>query len=192
MISFRPYTVLLTALTLPILVIGCGKKTDVAQIDVQSSDIAPIVDIGSDANSYADPAATVVEVNGKKMTEGECNAQIDRVMISQGMHQLPDEQRSQARTALRQNVIDSFIAITVLTREADARKVTVSDEDINGAIESIKAKIPPGANFQDLLSHQGFSESDLREQIATDMKITKLIEMQCVGIPDPSNEEIRS
>ena len=124
------------------------------------------------------PSAVVVTVGDKKLTEGELGQRMDRMLSAQGMDGMPPEQLGAMRDKLRKNVVEAFVAQTVLEKEADAQKIAVTPEQVTERLEKIKKQIPEGADFAAILKDAGTTEDKVRDEIKRDMQIVALIEKQ--------------
>lgn len=86
-----------------------------------------------------------------------------------------------------QEVLDSLITKTLILQEAKKQKVTVSEDEINQEVKTIEEKIrEQGQDLDNLLSLQGMSRVELREQI----KIQKMVEKMVGGNIEVSDQEI--
>lgn len=76
------------------------------------------------------------------------------------------------KTAGKQT-LDSLITKELLLQEANKRKITISDQEINKEISKIEANIKKqGGTLDQALAAQGMSQADLREQV----KLQKILE----------------
>ncbi len=74
------------------------------------------------------------------------------------------------------NLLDSFITEKLVQKEADAKKIVVSNDEINGEIKKIEDQIiVQGSTLEAALSAQGMSMDDLKKQIIFQKKVEKLI-----------------
>jgi foldase protein PrsA len=74
------------------------------------------------------------------------------------------------------NLLDSLIVEKLVEKEADAKKIIVSNDEINGEIKKIEDQIASqGSTLDAALSSQGMSLEDLKKQIVFQMEIEKLL-----------------
>ena len=76
------------------------------------------------------------------------------------------------------NTLDSMIGETLIAQEAAKKGITVSDQQINGAIEKTKKTLPQGMKLEDALAFQGLSEVDFRSQLRIKMFVDQLLSDQ--------------
>ena len=74
------------------------------------------------------------------------------------------------------NLLDSFITEKLVQKEADAKKIVVSNDEINGEIKKIEDQIvAQGSTLEAALSAQGMSMDDLKKQIILQKEVEKLV-----------------
>lgn len=161
---------------------GCGKKAeqaDTAKLVPVSGPKAPVATFAVDNGSKV----CVVEVEGKKLLEGELQTQIDRLLQARRMDMLPPAQLAKERAQLRQKVIDVFVARNILLKEADKQGVTAAEADVNRAIDDVKAQAPEGVPFEQFLVSVGTSMAEFKQDIESGLRIEKLMAAQTSSIP---------
>jgi len=176
------------ALTAALLATGCSRTEPVSIEEPE-----PAAGSGAKGTlSVPDvaPGATVVEVDGTSLSEAEVSERVNRMMTARRLSALPSEQQAQARSTLRDNAIESFVAQTLLANEAGRRKLTADVAKIEETLTSIKAQIPEGLTFEQALQNVGLDEQKLRAQIERDLVINQLIESQMAGLPEVSTQQV--
>jgi len=74
------------------------------------------------------------------------------------------------------NLLDSLITEKLVQKEADAKKIIVSNDEVNGEIKKIEDQIlTQGSTLEAALSAQGMSTDDLKKQIIFQKKVEKLV-----------------
>ncbi len=87
-----------------------------------------------------------------------------------------------------EQVLDALIVESLILQEAKKQKVTISDVDINQAIEEIKANFTgQGQDFDELLASQGINQQEIRRNIEI-QKIAEAIAGKDVSISDEEVE----
>ncbi|MCI3922399.1 peptidylprolyl isomerase [Paenibacillus sp. TRM 82003] len=74
--------------------------------------------------------------------------------------------------------VDQLITERLIDRAATAANVQVTDEDINKELDVIKANFPDDATFEQQLTAAGYTLESLKEQIASQVRLEKLVEPQ--------------
>jgi len=74
------------------------------------------------------------------------------------------------------NLLDSLIIEKLVQNEVSAKKIVVSNDEINGEIKKIEDQvIAQGSTLEAALSAQGMSMDDLKKQIIFQKKVEKLV-----------------
>jgi foldase protein PrsA len=74
--------------------------------------------------------------------------------------------------------VDQLIVERLVDREAAKANIQVTDEDLNAEIDKIKANFPDEETFNQQLVTAGYTLESLKEQLVSQVKITKLVEPQ--------------
>ncbi|MEN6639459.1 MAG: peptidylprolyl isomerase, partial [Smithella sp.] len=111
-----------------------------------------------------------------------------KVKAQMNLHKdkIPADKKKEVQSGLKKQIMEDFVMRTVLANEANRRKITVADKDIQAAINQIKANIPSDKNINDFLKENNVS----REDIALGIKIQKLVEMENGEKNKPTEKEI--
>ena len=74
------------------------------------------------------------------------------------------------------SLLDSLITERLIQNEAKAKKIVVSDEEINGEIKKIEDQIiAQGGTLDEALLSQGMSMDELKEQLILQKQVEKLV-----------------
>lgn len=175
---------------------GCGKKEeatpvspDQAQPKTQTesplvpdqSAIAPYL---KDSNSAA-PEDAVVSVDGVILKKDEL-AKAVKAKLNIYKNKISADKKKEIQDGLKKQLIEEFILRTVLINEANSKKIVVSDQEMQAAINQIKANLPPDKKVEDFLKENQIS----RDEIALGIKIKKLVDMETGKKAKPTEKEI--
>lgn len=138
----------------------------------------------SDAEDFA------VDVNGFKLTETEVETELTRRLGGMAA-KLPQEQLAEIKTQMRGEVIENFLIYKLLTEEAEKQEISVSDQEIDLALNEITQKMPPGMSSEEALKSKGMNIENIREKIESELKLSKLIEKQTHEDMAVSEEELQ-
>jgi foldase protein PrsA len=72
--------------------------------------------------------------------------------------------------------VDQLITERLVNKKAEEANITVTEEDLNAEIDKIKANFPDEATFEQQLQQAGFTIESLKEQLSSQVKLTKLVE----------------
>ena len=91
------------------------------------------------------PAAdVVVSVDGVALTQGEIDKHVGRTIAQRGMTGQPESTLAAAKDRMRADLVAGFVARRVLLTEAERQGLAPSPEEVDKALENIRAKLPEG------------------------------------------------
>jgi len=183
-----------------VIAAGCGSKEEKAantakaatapsQENAAAPGVSALPEQASVPVKVADAAGVAVEVEGSKLTQGELEAEMQGKMALI-KDQIPAESIENARAEMRKGLIDGFIARTLLNREINSRKITVTEKEIANVIAEIKSQLPAGVTMDELLKKNKIDAAKMREEIGLNIRINKLIMKELGGKGKPTNKEI--
>ena len=76
------------------------------------------------------------------------------------------------------NALDSLITKKLIENEVRAKKITISDDEVNNEIDAIKVRVagnPGGGSLEVALAAQSMTMNDLKDRILLQKRIEKLI-----------------
>ena len=137
------------------------------------------------------PAAVMVEVNGVQLTRGELDRQVGE-QVEQVAPMLPESQAEAFRRHVRSQIVENFIATTVLESEAEKRGIRVTDQDITDAIAMISRNIPEGMTLESALEMQNMTMDDFKARLRKDLRIKKLFDEEMEKAGAVTEEDIKA
>ena len=173
-----------------------GGDSDSADAGKDASSSASPSD-GADASAGAEPDLegipdVVAEVNGEEVTKEEFTpiyeaAFQQAAMQAQMSGEAPDEE------ALKKQTVDDLVDTELLVQEADARGLSVSDEDIDAELSDLARQNQMGS-AEELLAaveKQGVTEEQARSQVETQVLVEQLVADED-GSAEPTEKELRA
>ncbi len=85
-------------------------------------------------------------------------------------------------------VLENMIVEKVIFQEAQAKKIAITQEELDKAVEETKKRIGSNANLEDILSMQGMTMADFTSELRMEMLVKKLL----TGEIAVSEEEVNS
>ena len=176
---------------------GCGSKDEKqasTQTEVQKPEAPPSEETVSANPSSPGVAPTggsavVIDVDGSKLTQGQVDTEIKRIM-SVMKKQMPADRLEQAKENARKQVLSDFTARTLLTNEIKRLNISASDAEVKEAEEQVKNDLPKGMTIEDLMKKNKITKEQMQEDLRFRIKISKLVMMQMSGKSKPTDKEI--
>ena len=183
-----PAALSICIVALMLVTAGCNKK-DSDTLPSLTPEAKKELPAQKESKAATDPGKVLVEVDGKKLTQGEADAEINKG-LAMYMGQIPEEQLGQIREKMLKQTVDDFVSRTLLTEAAVKQGITVSDAEINTEIDKIKTTLPQGMTLEQALQSSGITEEKLRSEIRFSLQIKKAVEAQNPDKKAPSDKEI--
>jgi peptidyl-prolyl cis-trans isomerase C len=153
------------------------------------------------ASNVNSSAKKIVTFEGGDVTQGELQEQLDQFAQQSGAGEL--EPGSPQYEAAIQQIMPQVVGMEITRAYAEEQNITVSEEDVNQEIETIKDQIFEQAQqageqtisreeaFNQALEQAGFTEEQLRNDIREQLPLQRVQE-QVSGDVQPTQEEIRA
>lgn len=166
----------------------CTNKAEACSAEKAEPKAAAPAEIQLPAEEKKDPAEVLVSVNGKKLTRGEVDAMLDKIIAAQSAG-MGAEQAAQMKAFMKlqgvRQMVQQFLVETALSAAAKAYGYTVEDAEF----EERKAEIvkqfagQPGApkTFEEALEKSPLGKEKTLESIKTGMLIDKMIKGQILA-----------
>jgi peptidyl-prolyl cis-trans isomerase C len=197
--NYSPFIAILTCLVL-IVIAGCNSKEEkpkaannltakqeVKQKLPQTETLPPSA--SSSTTISLTPSATAVEVDGKKLTQGQLDKEIKNSFAGISA-QVPADHAPRVKEDLRKKLINDFIMRTLLSAEVNRKKISVTEAEVTEAINQIKASLPPGVKIEDIVKKNHSTEKEMREEVSLGIKINKMVLASLSGKIKPTEKEI--
>jgi peptidyl-prolyl cis-trans isomerase C len=117
--------------------------------------------------------AVVARVNGETIERWEFENAVKRVEARAG-GPVPPEKRDE----VLRDVLDQLVAYHLLAQESRARKMEVSDKDVETRLAEIRQSFANEDAFKQGLAAQGLSPEQLRTQARTGLEVAKVIDAE--------------
>lgn len=126
----------------------------------------------------------LARVNGEPVTKTDFDRLVRNIEIGNGP--IPAERRDQ----VLRNLLDQLITYTVMTQEAKAKNVTVTDGEIDERIKQMRGPASD-ADFQKALEARHMSADQLRTDAKVQLTIEKMMEAQVASVSTATDTEAR-
>jgi hypothetical protein len=130
-------------------------------------------------------------VNGEDIALSEIENLESRIVQEQGMDiSMLDEQM---RQELRSQTMENLISQTLLQQEVTKSDLTISQEEIDSRLESVRSQFEDQASFEEALLENGITENDLRKQISSDLATQAYLDRELnISSVEATEEEVKA
>jgi peptidyl-prolyl cis-trans isomerase C len=126
----------------------------------------------------------LARVNGEAVTKSDFDRLVRNVEVGNGP--IPPERRD----VVLRNLLDQLITYTVMTQEAKAKNVTVTDGEIEQRIKQMRGQASD-AEFQKALDARSMSAEQLKTDARIQLTIEKMMEAQVADVGAASDADAR-
>ena len=120
-------------------------------------------------------AKVVAVVNGEKITEKELNTRVGQVAAMYG-YNLESPENKEIIGYLEEQVLEYLIEEKVILQAAEEKKIQANKADIDAELKKIKDQLKDEQKFKEFLQERKFTEKDLKNFIANQLILDKLID----------------
>jgi peptidyl-prolyl cis-trans isomerase C len=128
----------------------------------------------------------LARVNGESVRKADLDRLIKNMELSANQP-IPAERRDE----ILRRTLDQLVTYTVLSQETRARKVTVTDAEIDNNLKQMQSQFPNELEFKKALSARGMTLEKLRSDARIDMSINKMMEAELASTPLPTDAQVR-
>jgi peptidyl-prolyl cis-trans isomerase C len=134
----------------------------------------------------AELPAVLARVNGEDVTKVDFDRLIKNMELSANQP-LPAERRDE----ILRKALDQLVTYTVLTQETRARKVAVTDAEVESNIKQMRAQFQNEQDFVKALGARGMSLDKLKADTRIDIGINKMMEAEAATGQAPADAQVR-
>jgi peptidyl-prolyl cis-trans isomerase C len=128
----------------------------------------------------------LARVNGEDVKKADLDRLVKNMEMSANQP-IPADRRDE----VLRKALDQLVTYTVLTQETRARKVTVTDAEIDGNLKQMQSQFPNTQEFNKALAARGMTLEKLRSDARIDMSINKMLEAEVSTTPAPTDAQAR-
>ena len=192
---------------LSLVVIGAALTTNAAcrkpSVDAaQKVDAAPAAKPTPTAGQASDPAAQPAAVPAKPMpaqlpavlarVNGEAVTKVDFDRLIKNMEVRANQPvPAERRDEVYRKALEQLVTYTVLSQETRARKVAVTDAEIDSSIQQMRSQFPSEDAFKKALEARGMTLEKLKDDTRVDISINKMVETEVATQTAPSDAQVR-
>jgi peptidyl-prolyl cis-trans isomerase C len=144
---------------------------------------ATVLPAAAAKQSAADDIA--VSVDGKILKKSEVEKDVRETLHSL-KDKIPADKVKEMRKKIAKQLVEGFILRTLMSNEAERRKIGATDKEIRMAIDEIKENLPPDKKVETFMKENKIS----REHIVLGIKVKKMVKQDLGKKAKPSQKEI--
>jgi peptidyl-prolyl cis-trans isomerase C len=130
--------------------------------------------------------AVLARVNGEAVTKVDFDRLIKNMEV-RANQPVPAERRD----AIFRQALDQLVTYTVLSQETRARKVVISDDEVDNSIKQMRSQFGTEDEFKKALDARGMTLDKLKSDTRIDLSINKMVESEVSTQAAPSDIECR-
>jgi peptidyl-prolyl cis-trans isomerase C len=128
----------------------------------------------------------LARVNGEEVTKGDFDRLIKNMELG-AKQPVPAERRDE----IFRQALEQLVTYTVLTQETRARKVAVTDAEVESNIKQMRSQFPNEQEFAKALAARGMSLDKLKADTRIDISINKMMEAEAASQQAPTDAHVR-
>jgi peptidyl-prolyl cis-trans isomerase C len=171
-----------------VVILGCGNKEEKNKDAANQAQSTSPDSISKPATETSDKDI-LVSVDGKYLKKSQLEKEIKELM-NVYKDKIPKDKTKDIQANIKKQLIENFIIRTVLENEIEKRKIQADEKEINESIEQIKASLPPGKKIADFLKESRLTKEKFNEDIAFNIKVKQLVQIDLGNKAKPSAKEI--
>ncbi|NNE08068.1 MAG: hypothetical protein HKN20_05845 [Gemmatimonadetes bacterium] len=181
--------IMMVGLIAALALYGCAKN-EVDFSEEQSA--APAAQAANDAFAPSGEAGAVfASVNGTPITTVDVDNEVARIYRQMGGGQISPFQAEQMKEQLFAQAQDNLINKIVLYDAVKEQRIEVAEEELAARFKEYRDQFPSQEVFDEQIRRMGFTEQELKEEMAMNIQIQKLLESNTEAVSLPSTADCR-
>lgn len=128
----------------------------------------------------------LARVNGEAVTKVDFDRLIKNMEL-RANQPVPAERRDE----VYRKALDQLLTYTVLSQETRARKVAVTDAEVDSGIQQMRGQFQTEEAFKKALESRGMTLDKLKADTRIDISINKMVEAEVSTQPPPTDAQVR-
>ena len=130
--------------------------------------------------------AVLARVNGEEVTKVDFDRLITNMEAS-ARQSVPAERRDE----IFRKALEELVTYKVLSQETRARKIAVTDQEVESTIKQMRSQLPNEQEFKKALATRGVTLEKLKSDTRVDISINKMMEAEAATLPAPGDVQVR-
>lgn len=182
--------IIMVGLIVAVALFGCAKN----EVDFSEAK-AGAPEAQTAANNVFPPSgeagALFCSVNGTPISTVDVDNEVARIYRQLGGGQISPFQAEQMKEQLLAQAQDNLINKIVLYDAVKEQRIEVAPEELAERFNEYRAQFPSPEIFDEQIRRMGFSEQQLKEEMAMNIQIQKLLESNTEAVSLPSADDCR-
>ena len=133
----------------------------------------------------------MIKVNGQEIPQEAVDFELNRLLQFYAEHGVTEEKMRNELPALKERAVQQAIGAKLLFDEAKRLDIAVSEEEVDGRLEEMKAQAKGETQFLEMLKQRGTNVVEFRNQLKLGRRVDKLVEqVTSAGATQPTDDEI--
>ena len=133
----------------------------------------------------------MIKVNGQEIPQEAVDFELNRLLQFYAEHGVTEDKLRGEMPALKERAVQQAIGAKLLFDEAKRLDIAVSEDEIEGRLEEMKAQAKGEAPFLEMLKQRGTNIVEFRNQLKLGRRVDKLVEqVTSAEIVQPTEDEI--
>jgi len=128
----------------------------------------------------------LARVNGEDVTKVDFDRLIKNMEVS-AQKPVPAERRDE----IFRKALDELVTYKLLSQETRARKIVVTDAEVDSTIKQMRSQLPSDQEFTKALAARGMTLERLKSDARIDISINKMMEAEAAAQPAPGDAQVR-
>jgi len=128
----------------------------------------------------------LARVNGEAVTKVDFDRLVKNMEL-RANQPVPAERRDE----VYRKALDQLVTYTVLSQETRARKVAVTDAEVDSGIQQMRGQFQTEEAFKKALESRGMTLDKLKADTRIDISINKMVEAEVSTQPPPTDAQVR-
>ena len=134
----------------------------------------------------AELPAVLARVNGEDVTKADFDRLITNMEAS-ARQPVPAERRDE----IFRKALDQLVTYKLLLQATRARKIDVTDEEVESSIKQMRSQLRNEQEFKKALAARGMTLERLKSDTRLDISINKMMEAEAATQPAPADAQVR-
>jgi len=130
--------------------------------------------------------AVLARVNGEDVTKADFDRLITNMEAS-ARQPVPAERRDE----IFRKALDQLVTYKLLLQATRARKIDVTDEEVESSIKQMRSQLPNEQEFKKALAARGMTLERLKSDTRLDISINKMMEAEAATQSAPGDAQVR-